>query len=278
MKCFELINTVLDEAYEELEGVDLEKDSQINAALSKLGEEYRRAARKAVDIDYADPVTRFAYVYKYVTCHANLVSGVLGESDAIRSVGDGDTLRVSCIGGGPGSDFIGVLKHLKEHGRDCFVQCFLLDGEEAWNEAWCDVALKMNTSAKVATSFSRFDATEPSSLSKSRKFLSADLLTLVYFLSELHSCKDVADPTLRKILLGAKLGSKLLYIDNNASDFTDWFDELAKATNYVEEYKGAGVRKLPTDEEKRALGIYYRKFSHNPKLTANVAYRVMRKQ
>jgi hypothetical protein len=77
MNCFQIIKSVLDEAYEEIQGNEAEKDQLISDALEYLRVEYSKLI-DGVDIDYSHPVTRFAYIYTYVTSHANIVCTITG--------------------------------------------------------------------------------------------------------------------------------------------------------------------------------------------------------
>ena len=117
MTLFQLVKIVLDHLY--AEGAELygsKLDGKITQNLEYLSESYNKLtdpARKPVD--YEDPATRFAYVYKYVAAHGDYVVQVLKELAAKRGgVFDGANARVSCLGGGPGSDIIAVLKYLDE--------------------------------------------------------------------------------------------------------------------------------------------------------------------
>ncbi|HVG60364.1 MAG TPA: hypothetical protein VNA24_17535, partial [Hyalangium sp.] len=62
MNCFELLKSVLDDAYLEIPGRDTEKDRRISIELERLSSKYKDLTSYAA-IDYSDPVTRFAYVY-----------------------------------------------------------------------------------------------------------------------------------------------------------------------------------------------------------------------
>lgn len=60
--------------------------------------------RKGVEIDYKDAVSRFAYIYRYTTSHANIVCSLIRGDDTLRALFKQPSLTVACIGGGPGSD------------------------------------------------------------------------------------------------------------------------------------------------------------------------------
>lgn len=66
MNCFQIIKSVLDEAYSQIPGDENEKDEKIQGALEYLRGEYSRLLVECT-IDYKDPIIRFAYIYAYVT-------------------------------------------------------------------------------------------------------------------------------------------------------------------------------------------------------------------
>lgn len=75
---------------------------------------------------------------------------------------------------------------------------------------------------------------------------------------------------------GAKSGALFLYLDNNHSKFYHWFENLARAHNLEILDEGSGEMKMEKLEEKQDLGRFFKKFG-NPKITADIAWRVARK-
>jgi hypothetical protein len=71
-----------------------------------------------------------------------------------------------------------------------------------------------------------------------------------------------------------------LFIDNNDSNFYNWFDKLANEHNITIIKSHTESKSLPFDEQKKDLAIYFEKFQDvgNPKITANIAYRIGRKE
>ena len=115
MTIFELVKLALDELY--IEGTE-EHGAEITRQVKYLADSYRKLGSEDRDpIDYKDPAIRFAYVYKYTASHGDYVVQAL-EAARKAQKGDlfkSDSLRLSCIGGGPGSDVIGVLKYLSDY-------------------------------------------------------------------------------------------------------------------------------------------------------------------
>ena len=81
MNCFQIIKSILDEEYNQIPGNEVEKDEQIKARLKALSSGYAQLSEENT-ISYRDSITRFAYIYKYVTSHANLVIRCLSRPRA----------------------------------------------------------------------------------------------------------------------------------------------------------------------------------------------------
>ncbi|MGI9302310.1 MAG: hypothetical protein ACR2RB_06330 [Gammaproteobacteria bacterium] len=100
-----------------------------------------------------------------------------------------DSVRISCVGGGPGSDILAVLKYLSESADVEPVKkltCYLLDGEQAWADTWAELDDSISGDLNLKTIFQPLDVCEPESWAYQKKFLTADLFTLSYFVSEVH--------------------------------------------------------------------------------------------
>lgn len=272
MNCFKLIKTVLDEAYAEIQGDDATKDQAIRLALDNLSKEYRELETKGC-LDYSDPARRFAYIYRYTTSHANYVYSVLDKSTSIAPVFQKPNLRVATIGGGPGSDFLGILKYCQLRGVTPDIKCLLVDRDPAWGESWMDVDDKVGTPFKFSTVFHPIDVTDVNSYATHKKHFSSDVFTFCYFLSEVYALRGQAEPYFNALFSGMPQGAAVVFIDNNSHSFVSWFDGLASANGVTIHDHFSGTMQMPWDEEKSDLGEYFTKFG-SPKLQSNLAYRI----
>ena len=277
MNCFELVKSVLEEIYDRMPGTEARKDKRILEKMRFLEEEYQKLAAGNARIDYKDEYTRFAYIYKYVTSHANIVYQLVQSSDELRELFKRDRVNVACIGGGPGSDFLGVLKYVMNRGLQPRLKCTLFDAECSWGECWCDVDDKLETELPLRTVFQPFSVVEPNTYENLNKYLTSDLVTLIYFMSEVHRVKEDAEPYFKTLFQGIKQGALFLYVDNNNRQFYDWFDRLARENDLeVLDREEGNVQIEDLREEKKDLGEYYDKFG-SPKLRGDIAYRICRK-
>lgn len=275
MNCFQLIRSVLDEAYNAIPGKKAAKDAAIEEALGGLSKAYKNLLKKGC-LDYSDPARRFAYLYRYTTSHANIVYDKISDHKALRELFKQDRLVVSCIGGGPGSDFLGILKYCLTNKKKVELKCQIMDRDPAWSESWSDVDDKVNSTFRISTSYQPIDVADPTSWGKFNKHFQADLFTFIYFVSEVYAVAGKANDYFATLLAQMKPGAMLLYVDNNDSRFTEWFDGLVKKAKLEVLKSGSGVEKMPWDEDKSDLEPYFSKFGA-PKLNADIAYRVIRK-
>ena len=276
MNIFQLLKQVLDDSYNLVEETDGPRDLVIKHDLGMLSTKYRDL-RKYANIDYSEPSTRFAYVFKYVSSHANIVYTRIRLSRVLTELFARESVYVVGLGGGPGSELLGVVKYLqsKEYRGKLVFEIF--DREPTWGETWSGVFERVETGIKVSPSFQTFDVTERKTWSRFVRYLQADLFMMIYFVSEVYGIKDEAEPYFDHLLSRAKKGALLLYVDNRVADFTNWID--AKLTQHGWEVLESEAEELKTPgaEERRDLGIYFQKFG-SPKLVADVAWRLARKK
>jgi hypothetical protein len=276
MNCFEIIKTVLDETYAQIPVGEEARDKAIADRLDLFTKEYSDIL-SGKDIEYGDPVSRFAYIFRYVTSHANMVCDLTRESEELRSVLKQDHVTVSCVGGGPGSDLVGLLKYLDSRKqKPDRLTCFLLDRNKTWNECWCDLGSMVELDFRLYTNFMEMDVCRRETYSPFAKYLCADLFTFVYFISEVHKHLKEAKPFFDDVFARMKTGALVLYIDNNDVRFYGWFDKMCQKHGLERVETINGFHQMPSEEQKAVLGEYLRKF-RSPKLKASVAFRVARK-
>lgn len=279
MNIFQLIKKVLDTEFAKIPGVD---PSSKYALVNKCHGELTRAYANLTDSkrkppDYSDPVTRFAYIHKYTTCHADIVYDSLNMCDESREMFKGDGwLSASCIGGGPGSDFLGILKYALRTNATKSLKCFLLDRESAWGDTWSDVEQQTSELPfRISTHFQELDVAASSTWSHQVKYRSAQLFTFIYFLSEIYRIKSEAQPFFDQLVQSAPSQSCFLFVDNNAAVFQSQILEfqsrggLRLIKNEVLDYR--------TDiaEEKTDLEPYFSALSQTPKITAKIFRAIM---
>lgn len=287
MTIFELVKIALDELYKEAEkDHGTNTDAEIQKKLDYLSASYASLSdpnRKAVK--YEDPTTRFAYVYKYVTSHADYVVQILEDLriELGTPIFNTEIVRVACIGGGPGSDIIATLKYIDKYQKSEKVKkltCHMLDREQAWGDTWSDLHNVLDLGINLSVPFQQMDVTKEKTWAQQKKFLQSDLFTLSYFVSEVQSLnKDgIVAKFFKTIFKEAKSGALFMYDDNGTTTLNNYFDNLWKSEGLECVTKKSNLSmSLNYSEEKSDLGEYLKKFSHSPKLNSKISYRVLRK-
>jgi hypothetical protein len=223
---FEDMRTVLNGLWERLPGQQDERVSAVKRDLASLHAGYAKLAQGAC-IDYSLLTSRFAYVYCYVTSHADVIYQLVRDTPALAALMASDPLRVTCVGGGPGSDFIGLLKYMRLEGLTTSTACQVLDRERGWGDCWSDVFLQLRLPFRFGTNFQPVDVCVPADWRDMGGLVQADLVTMIYFLSEVYGSREAATPCFRHIMSTMRPGALLLYVDNEDSRFTQWFDGMA---------------------------------------------------
>lgn len=287
MSTFEVVKAALDILYGNvvrLHGSTAQADAAISERvnyLSKIYSELTQSDRQIVN--YSDPVTHFAYLYKYVACHSDCVAQILHRlTDKFRApIFDVTELRLACLGGGPGSDILGVLKYFHETKYPEPVNkiwCRLLDCETSWELAWRELERSIRSSIPFEVVFQEIDATQP--FWGNDDFTQANFFTLSYFISEVMSLDGEGAVThfLQTIFEEARPGSLFLYIDNGRPEFNRYFDQQWQRAGLICEISSDN-QELPIgyNEQKHVLGDYLDKFGHWPKLGSYISYRILGK-
>ncbi|WP_304276240.1 hypothetical protein [Caulobacter segnis] len=288
MTIFELVKLTLDELYQDaVTEHGTEVDQVITECLGYLSDSYKDlTSDEREPVNYGDPAVRFAYVFRYVAAHGDYIVQLLKafRAEMGGAIFSEPTVRVTCIGGGPGSDVIAVLKYLSDMGKHEKAQkliCYLLDGEQGWADAWTEFDEKIQTDVKVSPVFQKLDVSDSGSWKSQKKFLQSDIFTMSYFVSEVMSQDaegDVSDFWM-KLFEGAKPGALFFYIDNGAKPFNEYIDGLAGAAGLETVFSIDNKRFTPSySEQASELAEYRKKFDGlNPKIQAYLSCRVFRK-
>jgi SAM-dependent methyltransferase len=277
MNCFQLVKNVLDDLYESIpETSGYNRDDLIRKALRYLERKYLGLAQGQI-VQYNHQALRFAYIYRFVTSHANLIYQIISSSTDLSELFKQRKVSVTCVGSGPGSDVLGIIKHILLARVEPMLRCIMMDRKSIWENYWDVFARKLPSQVQVAYSFQTFDIIDAGTWATSSRYLTSDLFTMSYFMSEINSLRIESEPFFVNLFRNVKAGALFLYIDNNSPHFYNWFDSLA-AANHIEILRSDEGRMyiMDLEEEKTDLGEYYEKFE-SPQLKPNVAFRICRK-
>jgi len=279
MKCFDVVQKVLDATYAEIPGDEDDKDAAISKALRDMSSQYQSKLLVSGGPDFSDPVTRFAYVFLYVPANAHWLNELIEWSPDAKALFENSKVRITCLGGGPGSDLVGALKYIDGLDKKPAIFCEIVDGCIDWKRTWSDLAFSLDWPSPLHTDYIIHDVGDEQTWESPCSFAKADIFTVSFFASEIYHLGEDAKQYLLWAFKEAKPNALVLMNDNNASKFYDWFDQIADEASLEEILSNRGNRKIyDTSERASAVGSYAEKFDWNSKLTGNLAWRVYRKK
>lgn len=294
MILFRLIKDVLDELYDQLpiSGEDV-KDDAIIYELKVLRDKYPELT-DGVSIDYSDRITRFAYIYRYVAAHAYTIYALIRSTPELGALFNMEETRVSCLGGGPGSDLLGILKYMERNKNSAILNFRVYDREERWRESLSSICNRLTSFAIVPT-FRTIDFVDAEAWTKCPDLFESNLFTMSFFLSELYARQELAEDFFMSLFKNAQKYSWFLFVDNSSGYSRDWFDKLVKMHNQhgsdgrmqlIKKSEKHGFQ-LENCEQAKDLEPYYGKFGGSgrskfdeielPKSNPRVDYRIYRK-
>lgn len=178
-------------------------------------------------VNYSRPTTQLAYLYRTVPAHADwLVQALATAPLAIEKVLATGNVKVACIGGGPGTDVLGIVKYAEDFGypKTSF-QFDVLDREIGWNTPRGILTHQLGT--KVSQRHQHLDLTEAGNWTSSWDFQDADIFTFIFSLSEVwcYNASGAVTDFLRRVVRHAKAGALFIYVDNGGENFPQIIDE-----------------------------------------------------
>lgn len=283
MRCFEVLSDVVRAAYDALE---CNERDEVGAAVERLSNAYSSIEAGGVNWegpDFTDPVVRVAYLYKYVAYNAALMASIFNDHrDVVEAVFRRPSIKVGCLGGGPGSDVVGLSKFI-DTARPRNLQhvgAMLLDRCPDWGADWLSIsAIGIEQGhVRIDSRHQPCDVTEPRSLRYIRHLATANLITSLFFLSELSPVRTRALEFFRKLLIDCRPNTVFFYLDNDRQSMYGWFDELLAETGWVILAAGHGRHVVPADEQAEVLKSLDLGTEQNPRVQGYVAWAFARKE
>jgi hypothetical protein len=199
-------------------------------------------------------------------------------SQEARAVFDAPRVRMTCLGGGPGSDLVGVLKYIAATDKTKALFCEIVDGCLQWKSTWSDLAYTLDLQCALHTDYVIHNVADRGTWDAPNNFKKADIFTLNFFASEITHLGERSREYLAYALSQARRGAILLMNDNNDRRFYGWVQEVAAEQNFELLLGDEGDRRIYDVGERRSeLGVYAEKFGRHSRLTGQLAWRVFRK-
>lgn len=181
--------------------------------------------------EYIGSVRKFCYLYKYSVAHGYFLYRLLKRINGKvkPQLFDRPTTKVACIGGGPGSEIIGICRFLNEIGGPVSkkrVEITVFDREDSWEKSCELITDCVSKGLNVTFKFVTFDATEPSTY-QDIDFSKFSHVISCFFMSELRKSNYPNKTKLFWKYLFKSLGRKRVFIA------IDYRDSSGLALNYL---------------------------------------------
>jgi len=226
-------------------------------------------------IDYSDPATQAAYVYTYLGANADLIYRTLrGASAEATALLSQPKPKIACMGGGPGSDLLGLVKfaeRLAKPPKKLIVE--VLDHQLAWWDMWDHTLSTFDAQFGCAANIRMMDYCKKGDWVKSDEFLKSDIFLFSYSLSEAwrYNADGSVTQFLDKVIKSAKKGSMFVYSDNSGEHFDPHFERefIARPELSLVHRESYDQTAVSGDEQVSDLEPHRTEFVRWPKLRLN---------
>ncbi|XP_022079619.1 uncharacterized protein LOC110973245 [Acanthaster planci] len=286
--CRRILSDVLDELVNQVPNGLTNNWDNVKQSLRSITNMYQNGLRYAHSnfrSDWNDPANRCAYVFVYLMQHCYLVNGSLQYSDVVaKSWRNKSNLKVCSIGGGPGSDLVGVTIFLRENRIfPPSLECLVLDLYPTWKDTWDTIYRQLPGSFTV--SYRECDLVRDTKLrGQDLQFVKqADILTLsksfsavsAFFRQDRSGSKG---NFLRNLLRATKPGCFVLYIDNDYVGCTQFQQNFASRAGLDMVFEFRGKPTCPSGQYSHTIRKYCQLFDFRPMRTCNVIIQLFRKK
>lgn len=280
----DLIRRVLEQAvdaYATAKGMSVsEVLTAIRTHIDSTAKEHQTAEP---DIKYEEPLCRLGYLYRHATANATLFELVLRESGELRSIirkATDQRLNLCAVGGGPGTELLGLAKYLlRRPGFPKKITFTLLDNVPQWAETWQQLADAVELELQLATeeagsktcpsivpAFLPLDVLKAESYkSYAYQFSAAQVIVFNYLFSENKTRLAEAKGAVERLHAMAPKGCVFVVIDRleNNRTFSDGvvalFQDLFTKEISVHQFGGT----LDGDEQTKDMGeLFYTTLGH----------------
>lgn len=194
----------------------------VNATKAHFADLQAKYYSKTDNPDYGSSIKKFCYLYKYSVAHGYYIFSVLRRlRPKIKpAIFSRRPTRIACIGGGPGTEIIGLCRYLRTVEPENVsnpIEITIFDKEPSWKES-CDRVLEcVKGNLNISLKFVQFDATN-SLTYQMLDFSNFHLVMSNFFLSEIRKAKIIGASSGFWKHLFASMGSGKIFV---AVDFAD---------------------------------------------------------
>lgn len=235
-------------------------------------------------IDYGDLATQAAYVFMYVAGHADFLHMVMrrGKDEGAFTSLKKPEIRVTSIGGGPGSDLLALVHYLRSltpDERPQLIRYRILDKQPNWHEILQTVAHFQRGTFDVEVTFEPVDVTIPVQW-QDVSCASDDLLIMNFFVSEVCRLREAASvrSCFESLLISLRHDSVVVFNDSAFPSCYEYFDNRIAAVGGFRRLVAESVRLDAHPDFDELFRECMVRFGRTPKLGSKAAYRVLIKQ
>lgn len=258
---------------------------QVATRLASLEGSYRELLKPARDlIDYSELPTQAAYVFRYVLGHAEFAYDFLRHArDTLKApLFKSEELWVTSVGGGPGSELLGLLKYLAEEKSEPQVSKIVytvIDKEKSWEHVAESFISKVDGEVNIELYFQTCDVTAKT-LPSAVTLKDEELVFMSFFISEVCALPEKVRvvSNVNSLLSSMKKDALLLYNDSNAYSFYKFMNDRWKSVSTFQqllEYEGE--YKIDAPEYDGSFEEYVDQYDYRPKLSSNAVTKLLRK-
>ena len=207
----------------------------------------RKYYSKIENPDYSLNIKKFCYLYKYAVAHGYYIyrSLVQLRPKIKPSIFSRNPTRIACIGGGPGTEIVGLCRYFREKEPENLgnpVEVVIFDKEASWEEACHRVLQCVSPGLNITLRFIRFDATDPSTYGN-LDFSGFHLVMANFFASEIRKARVVTSSNQFWPHLFSSMGAGKIFL---AVDFAD---TDGQGWRHINNTIPSNITKVISDEE-----------------------------
>lgn len=230
---------------------------------------------KLKPIDYSSAATQAAYIFTYLGANADLVYQTLcGARKHAASLLSQSEPKIACMGGGPGSDFLGLVEFAERlEKRPTKFDVEVLDHNLSWWNVWDYTLSTIPDFFGYTAKIRKMDYRKNNEWVSNEQYLESDIFIFSYSLSEAwrYNSKNSITRFIDKIVGSSRGGALFIYCDNSGDSFDPHFEREFLGRRDLKLLHRAAYDHMivGSDEQASALEPYLTAFARKPKLTGN---------
>ena len=303
LNCFEAVGSVLDRLCsieKERQRIDLTAlGEKVSLGLETIKSQYR--INKPPLIPFEDPIYRMAYLYWAAGINALAMENVLQTDNDLQEwlaqrLKKRGYLNVCSIGGGPGSEILGLAKWIERTFADPVeLNCHITDKVPEWGETALTLIGEINQKAsstsqqsrslpslRIKGTFAEVDVQCWEHLQRIKNGKGYDLIIISYLFSHLFSRPQLSkfNAFMDKVVSGAHTESRFIAVERDANS-EYWKSRVRKMAEFAKlqlsDFKQIPFPKGDEIENEANLGCLYKVIGNCTGTSRNAFWVVGRK-